>query len=171
MNLPDHHTAQRAATAARLALRPWRRHSLVVGTVGLGVAVLGALWAYVVPVTPDRRQGLIAAFEVERVLGLAPMHLWGPVWIGVGLLAFVSTRWPPANEVWGYIAVAFLLASWGGWYLVGMVFWEAPRSGLPAMVVWWIFAFMVWGISGLRNPDDVVLIDRDARHRGALGTP
>lgn len=131
---------------AWLALRPWRRHSLVVGIGGM-VYVLYGLTFFIPPVTEGRASALRLAFYL-------PPAVWGVVWTLVGLLAIASTRWPPASETWGYTTMTGLSALWGLFYAFGIPL-GAPVAGLTGFLVWVLVAFLWWGIAGLRNPDDV----------------
>jgi hypothetical protein len=133
-----------------LHLRPWKRHSFVLAVAGIvyicyGVALLA------VATDPARTIGLAVATQVMSIRG------WGVVWICVGTLAFLSSRWPPQSETWGYAAMSGLAAWWSACYgLAVLVVDEAPNSGVTAMLVWAMVAFLWWAISGLANPDDEV---------------
>lgn len=131
-----------------LGLRPWRRHSLVLA-VGGAVYLLVGLSYILTPATGTRRTSL------EVPLSIASLEAWGLVWVIVGLLAFASTRWPPASETWGYTAMSSLSALWSTFYAAATVM-GAPASTISAVLVWALFAFMWWAVSGLRNPDDLL---------------
>lgn len=131
-----------------MALRPWRRHSLVLAVAGACYFLVGFVYV-TVPVT-DERLGAIA-FAIR----LAPLPVWGVVWMTAGILCFASTRWPPANETWGYTVLASTSALWSTIYALSMLFFDAPATGITGVAVWALFGFMWWAISGLRNPDDV----------------
>ncbi|WP_248582611.1 hypothetical protein [Nocardioides sp. InS609-2] len=131
-----------------LALRPWRRHSLVLAVAGLVYILIGLVYI-LVPLTVDRSVAL------ELALRVAPPQVWGGVWVIVGLLSLASTRWPPTSETWGYTSMSSLAALWAAIYALSMLFFGAPRTGVTAVAVWSLLAFMWWSISGLRNPDDI----------------
>lgn len=131
-------------------LRPWQRHSQVVAGAGFvyfayGVALMS------IPASDSRARGL--------ALGISwmPLWAWGYVWIAVGVLALVSTRWPPASETWGYSALAGLAALWSLFYALSMIFLNTPLSGIAGTLVWGLVAYLWWGISGLRNPEEIVI--------------
>lgn len=132
-----------------LGLRPWRLHSFVLAVaaliyMGYGSAVLA------VPADEARAVGL------EVALAMMPMHGWGLVWIVVGVLALVSSRWPLTSERWGYVAMSSLAALWASFYALAIVLLDAPHDGIYGLMVWALVAFLWWGISGLRNPEDVL---------------
>lgn len=138
----------RTQLAPLLGLRPWRRHSLVLA-VGGAVYLLIGLSYIVTPTTSTR------ATALEVPLSIAGLDVWGALWIVVGLLTFASTRWPPASETWGYTAMSSLSALWAAFYAAAMCL-GAPLSTISAVLVWALFAFMWWAVSGLRNPEDLL---------------
>lgn len=77
---------------------------------------------------------------------------WGYVWILVGLLSIVSSRWPPISETWGYTVLTGQSAAWALFYAAGIVFNDAPMSTLSGVLSWGLIGFMWWAISGLVNP-------------------
>lgn len=131
-----------------LALRPWKRHSLVLAVAGTVYALVGISYIVSDP-TPSREAALKLAIH------WMPLPIWGCVWIFTGFLAFLSSRWPPASETWGYTTMTALAAGWAAFYLVGIVFMNAPAQGFSGVLVWGLVAFMWWAISGLVNPGEV----------------
>lgn len=131
-----------------MALRPWRRHSLVLAVGGLVYLFVGIAFIRM-PVTDTR------AASIELALRLAPMTVWGTVWVVTGILALASTRWPPATETWGYTAMTSLAALWSAIYALSMIFFDAPATSVSGVLVWALVGFLWWAISGLSNPDDV----------------
>lgn len=130
-------------------LRPWQKHSQVVAVAGLVYAMYGVALT-TIPPTDSRARGL------ELAIDWMPLQLWGVIWVAVGALALLSSRWPPASETWGYSAMAGLAALWSVFYLLGIIVFGAPMSGVAGTLVWGLVAFLWWGISGLRNPEDIV---------------
>lgn len=130
-----------------LALRPWQRHSLVLAVAGAAYIGIGASYALAAP-RPAR------ASSLELALNIMPLDGWGVVWVMVGLLGVLSSRWPPASETWGYSAMSCLAALWGGFYL-GAIVVGATAQAFTGAVVWFLVAFLWWAISGLSNPDQV----------------
>lgn len=130
-----------------MQLRPWQRHSLVLAVAGFVYVCVGMTYL-IVPLTADRTANLALALIV-------PIQWWGVLWVAVGVLSFASTRWPPQSKTWGYTTLAGLAGAWGSVYLLSVVFLHAPHVGLTGALVWYLVAFLWWGISGLINPDDV----------------
>lgn len=125
-------------------LRPWLRHSLVLAVAGTVYVLVGISYIVSVP-TPSREASLAVA------IAWWSLPAWGCVWIFVGCLAILSSRWPPASETWGYTAMTGLAAGWAAFYLVGIL-GGAPKQGFSGVLVWGLVAFMWWAISGLVNP-------------------
>lgn len=170
-----------------LHLRPWRRHSLVLGVAGVAYFLIG--YSYLrVPLTEDRRGALGLA------LSYVGMSFWGTVFMLVGLLAILSARWPPASETWGYTMLGGVSAVWSAMYLFTWIFSTAGAAGnhhlihlpdwwlfaggghwlpvhIPAtfigvpdstpntVILWALFGFLWWAISGLVNPKDIPLVE------------
>lgn len=126
-------------------LRPWRRHSLVVLVAGCAYIGIGATYILTEPVA-SRSSSLALA------LNLMPMSAWGVVWIAVGTLAIISSRWPPASETWGYSTLSGLSAWWAACYALGVVM-GAPSQSASNALLWGLVAFLWWAIAGLWNPD------------------
>ena len=139
-------------------LRPWQRHSLVLAVSGATYFAIGL--SYILSqVSPSRKDGLWV------LLSLAPMTFWGSIWIFVGALVVVSSRWPPASKTWGYAALSGLSSGWAAAYAVGFVF-GGPHATFSSVLVWGLVAFLWWSIAGLVNPDDMVsLLQEDEKRR------
>lgn len=135
-------------------LRPFQRHSLVLAVAGLVYIALGAVYAFTDP-TPQRLIGL------KLALVAMPLEAWGVLWMIVGALALLSSRWPPASKTWGYSALTGLAACWAGIYLVGVVLLGTPGTGLVGALVWALMGFLWWAIAGLVNPDDILAMVDD----------
>lgn len=129
------------------ALRPWRRHSLVLAVAGLLYVFLGLTYI-ITPVDPARAE----AFRIPLLW--LPLPVWGCLWVTTGLLAIISARWPPASETWGYSAMAGTAALWAS-FLAGGVALGAPATNLTGTLVFALLAFLWWAIAGLLNPDDL----------------
>lgn len=128
-----------------LALRDWQRHSLVLAVAGTVYLLVGVSYILAEP-NPTREIALRIALD------WMPFGAWGIVWIAVGSLAIISSRWPPASETWGYTTMTGLSAAWAGFYLAG-IFLGAPAQNISGVLVWGLMAFLWWAISGLVNPD------------------
>lgn len=145
MRLDRHAAATRRARW--LALRPWRRHSMVLLVAGVVYIMIGAAYAFT-PSNPQRT----AALSVP--LALAPLRAWAVLFILVGLLAILSARWPPASESWGYTTLSGLSTLWAMFYVWGMIL-GGTLTNITGAGLFGLLAFMWWAISGLRNPDEL----------------
>jgi hypothetical protein len=128
-------------------LRPWKRHSLVLMVAGLIYVLIGIANILTKP-TPDRVHALTYALQI------APMPVWGAIFVIAGILSIVSSRWPPVSKTWGYTVLTGLSAAWAGFYAVGIVFGDTPPSNLSGVLAWGLIGFMWWAISGLMNPGE-----------------
>lgn len=128
-------------------LRPWQRHSQVLAVGGLVYLLIGVAFI-TMPNNPDRNQAL------SVILQLAPLQFWGACWAIAGVMALISTRWPPPSKTWGYTALAGVAALWSSAYLVGILDGN-PVTGVLGSLVYGLFGFLWWAIAGLSNPDDL----------------
>lgn len=137
-----------------LSLRPFQRHSLVLliaGTVYIG---LGVVYTCTDP-SADRIRGMGWALDV------VPLKAWGGVWMVVGTLVVLSSRWPPASKKWGYSLLTLLSLCWSLIFLFSVVVFGTGESGLTGAFVWGLMSFLWWAIAGLTNPDDLIdMVDR-----------
>lgn len=131
--------------------RPWRRHSLVLFVAGFAYIFIGVTFI-VTELAPSRALALVIA------LSIAPIKVWGSVWILVGSLSVISSRWPPVMETWGYMVLTGFSAGWGATYVTGVILGESPAGNLSSSVTWFLMAFMWWAVSGLINPDRVTVM-------------
>jgi hypothetical protein len=131
-------------------LRPWKRHSLVLLVTGLVYVFIGIAY-----ITTGPRQSRTVALQIA--LDWWSLDVWGGVFILSGLLAILSSRWPPFSETWGYFVLTGLSAGWSGFYATGVIFGDSPTSNLNGALSWGLIAFLWWAISGLTNPTTVIL--------------
>lgn len=136
------------------ALRPWMRHSLVLMVAGL-VYIMVGITAFTAEPTPAREKALQFATQWWS------LEVWGAIFIFAGLLACISSRWPPVSETWGYTVLTGLSAGWAAFYGAGVVLGDSPASNLGGVFTWGLMAFMWWAISGLINPTGIhILLDK-----------
>lgn len=137
------------------SLKPWRRHSLVLMVSGIAYVMMGV--AYICsPSTPAREVALQYAIN-PTILGMTiPLSLvsWGWWFAVTGLVTIVSSRWPPVSRTWGYTLLTGLSVAWGLFYLAGVAFGNAPLINLTGAILWCVFGFMWWAVSGLIDPKD-----------------
>ena len=131
-------------------LRPWKRHSLILTVSGLLYVLVGFLYM----TAPPSRNREIA---LKVVLQVAPIETWGGIFIFSGVLAIISSRWPPFAETWGYMVLTGMSSGWAATYLLGILFFHAPNTSVSQVLLWGMMAFMWWAISGLLNPDKTVV--------------
>lgn len=133
-------------------LRPWKRHSTILAVAGSLYVLVGVQYVITGP-SPTRDLFLAAVLQV------APIQVWGGLFVAAGLLAIISARWPPVTETWGYMVLTGLSSGWGATYLTGVVFFHAPITGAGQAIIWGCLGFMWWGVSGLLNPDRTAVRD------------
>lgn len=127
-------------------LRPWQRHSMVLLVAGLVYVGIGYSFTFTEDPPPSRKLALHVA------LSWWSLDTWGFIFMGVGLLAILSTRWPARSLTWGYMALTGLSAAWSTVYFVGIWFGGSPGTNYSGGLVWALIAFLWWGVSGLLNP-------------------
>ena len=137
-------------------IRPWKRHSLILMVAGFLYAVVGFAYTTAAP-NPGRARSL------SFILEIAPQQFWGGLFIFSGILTMVSSIWPKDSGPWGYMILTGLSTGWSSIYLIGLLFFGSTTMNVTQIVLWAILAFMWWAISGLINPDEVVVIDHDFR--------
>lgn len=149
--------AEAMFTKQWLAVRPWRRHSTVLLVAGLAYVGIGISYILTEPTLARTR-----ALEVAS--SWWSLEHWGLVFIASGVLAVISARWPPFSQTWGYMVLTGLSTGWGTFYLTGIIFVNAPISGISSVLIWYLIGFMWWAVSGLLNPGEVIKNERNPRH-------
>lgn len=127
-------------------VRPFERHSLVLAVAGTVYLAIGYTYFNAGP-SPAR------AVALKYALNWVDYETWGYVWMSVGVLSIISSRWPPISETWGYIVLTGQSAAWSLFYFAGILFGEAPWSNFTSVLAWALIAFLWWAISGLVNPN------------------
>lgn len=133
------------ANHALWGLRPWKRHGKILTGAGLVYALIGVV--YIFAKANSNRE-----LSLTVLLRLAPIQFWGSVFVLAGVLAIISSRWPPFADTWGYVVLTSLSVGWGSAYLMGMIFLKTPLTNISGFLVWSLLGFLWWGISGLTNP-------------------
>lgn len=137
-----------------VGIRPFKRHSLVLLVAGVVYILLGGSYIFT-DMSPSREHALTVALD------WFPMTAWGVIFGFAGLLAIISSRWPPISETWGYTVLTGLSAGWGAFYAMGVIFRDSPTANLSGALIWGFMGFMWWAVSGLINPDVMAVINGD----------
>lgn len=128
-----------------LRLKPWKRHSLVLMVAGIAYIFFGLSYVFT---TPENAR--LAA--LEYAINWFPLTMWGWWFVVSGILTIVSSRWPPVSRTWGYTLLTGLAAAWSLFYFAGVLFGDSPTLNLSGGIIWGVFAFLWWAISGLVDP-------------------
>jgi hypothetical protein len=131
-------------------LRPFNRHSLILTFAGCAYTLTGANYVLASP-TSARQIALAVALQ------WFPLEFWGMLFIFVGLLTMLSSRWPRLSDSWGYAILTALSAGWSATYAAGVIFEKSPVANLTGTVQWGLLAFLWWAIPGLVTPDKTVV--------------
>lgn len=129
-----------------IGLRPIRTHSVVLTVAGFVYIAIGITYLSADP-TFQRLQAL------KYALNIIDYNTWGFVWIFVGVLSVVSSRWPPVSETWGYMLLTGQASAWALFFAASIVFGNSPQSNWTGVFSWGLLAFMWWAISKLVNPE------------------
>lgn len=136
-----------------IGLRPVRVHSVVLAVAGIVYIAVGITYL-TGEATPSRLQALVYALQIVEY------RQWGWVWIFVGLLSIISSRWPPVSETWGYFVLTGQAAAWALFYAAGVVFANTPTGNLSGTLSWGLIGFMWIMISKLVNPEVLKMLLR-----------
>lgn len=136
--------------------RQWKRHDVILCVGGLLYMLIGL---YYTGTTNSSTRNI----ALEILLRVAPMKFWGGVFIFAGIAGIISSRWPAFAETWGYVVLTSVSAGWAGAYLMGILFASAPLTNIISTLVFGLFAFMWWAVSGLLNPDKTAVATIEAR--------
>lgn len=137
-------------------IRKFERHSLVLFVAGTIYVLIGISY-FLSDIPPARQEALHYASYVMN------LNAWGLVWILVGVLAVISSRWPPISETWGYQALTGQSVAWSAFYLFGVVLHDTPTTNLAGFLTWGLLGFLWWAISGLINPNNLLRLRRHIR--------
>lgn len=130
-------------------LRPWKRHSLVLMAMGSIFICMG--WTYILTDPTAVRTD-----SLRMALNIAPLDVWGGAFIISGVMGMLSARWPEASERWGYTAMSGIASWWACCYLVSVILGWVAISSLTGFFLWASLPVLLWAISGLDNPHEVI---------------
>lgn len=136
--------------------REWKRHDVILCVGGLLYILVGLYYILT-------RHAQSRSTSLEILLRVFPITVWGGVFIFCGLLAIISSRWPQFAETWGYVVLTSISSGWAAAYLMGMLFGGAPYTNAISAIVWGLFGFIWWAVSGLLNPDKTAVTNGEAR--------
>jgi len=114
---------------------------------GSAYAFIGISYIYAEP-NPSREVAL------HYALNWFSLEVWGWWFVITGLVTMMSSRWPPVSRTWGYTLLTGLSVAWGGFYLAGILWYDSPITNISGAIVWGVFGFLWWAISGLIDPID-----------------
>lgn len=144
----------------KYGFRPYKRHSLVLTVAGLAYVIYGLLilftWEHEGP----------RASAISAGLSTAPLAFWGALFVLAGIVALVSSRWPAVSEKWGYVVLTGQSANWAAVYLAGLLFDNNTLAQTGGALLWGLLAFLCWALTGLMNPDDVVILEVEVPEDG-----
>lgn len=128
-----------------LALRPWGIRSRVLVLIGTIWAAIGIHYI-VSPWTTDARAARALA------LFLVDSHVfWGALFLGIGVLACISSRWPPHQDTWGYVGLVGTSTFWACVNAAGAFSTDLVKGATGALV-WAALAYLLYSISLLAEP-------------------
>ncbi|MFD0405632.1 hypothetical protein [Kitasatospora sp. NPDC127116] len=116
-------------TAVHRAARRLGRRGAVLTFKGIMAAIYG--YSLLVQPPQDTR-------GIRLLLDLMPLHAWGWVWIGAGLLAIGCAWRQPGRDWLGYPAICLVVAPWALGSLASWWLYDNPR-GWASAVVWGAF--------------------------------
>lgn len=141
-----------------LMFRPWRRHGLVLTVGGLVYILMGI--SFLTLGNLSRKDEL----SVEVALQIMSVKAWAIVFITAGFLSCLSSRWPVTSDNWGYMLLCGLSSAWSAIYFLGYFIGNGTILNINSGFIWFLASFIWWAISGLVNPQNVVVVEV---HNGA----
>lgn len=137
--------------------RHWTRHSLVLSVAGLIYVGIGV--AFILsPGYVGKDPSLKVALQWLSLTG------WGVVYIVCGSLGMLAGFAPVGKKTFGYMILTGLSSLWAGFYVMSVIFGEAPKLTLLSGLIWILLAFIWWAVSGLISPEHLKAMmsnDRD----------
>lgn len=138
--------------------RQLRRLGRQLGRRGAILLSFGFIWVAsgygrIVQPQPDQR-------GLKLLLDLAPLTVWGWLWVAAGLIAVVSA-WLPEGADWpGFLALPLVLLPWMLSYVATWLLGDYER-GWVAALVWGAAAVPVLVVAGWREPPRPKRIEND----------
>lgn len=123
--------------AALSPCRILRRIDERLGRRGSYLACAGSAWTFYgigLMVTP--RPGTVKGMLLLR--SIAPMWVWGLIWVACGLTAIVFAFAGTGRDRWGFVAAILPTLMWAGAYLIAILAGDFPSAWASAAT--WTFA-------------------------------
>lgn len=128
-----------------ITYRPWDRHGVILMAGGVAYVAIGLNYIFETQ-SESRIEVMFYALRIMSFTG------WGIGFVLVGLIAFVSARWPNWNKTWGYVVLAGWSAAWSSLWFSGVLLTDAKIAYLSTGAIWALLGFLWWGVSGLISP-------------------
>ena len=127
---------------------PWKRHGLILLASGSYFIVFG-FNLFLSGDELERREEIIVS-----ALRIMPTRGWAWLFIFLGAVIIIVSRFKCFRPSWGYMILVGHGSAWTAVYFVGYVFDGAPIANLNYGLIWMIFSFKWYLVSGLVNPDN-----------------
>lgn len=137
-------------------VKPWDRHGLILVTAGVSYILVGIAFL-LSEETETRRKNLQYAIDIM------PYKCWCMVFIVVGVIAIISSRWPSTPRTLGYSILTGWTAAQAAVYILGGLSDPLNLSYVATGFVWCLVGFLWWAIGGLICPPT----ERGSRGRNA----
>ncbi|MFD5425200.1 hypothetical protein [Streptomyces sp. NPDC127084] len=109
-------------------------------------------YGQIVQPQPDRR-------GLKLLLDIAPLTVWGWLWVTAGLIA-IASAWLPEGADWpGFLALPLMVLPWMTSYLASWLLGDFDR-GWVAALVWGAIAIPVLVVAGWRESPRLKRIER-----------
>ncbi|MFF6829655.1 hypothetical protein [Streptomyces longwoodensis] len=112
----------------------WRCAGRRLGYRGLGLLVCGMGWInWGMGLVCDPRYGTVRG--AAALTQIAPMHVWGWVWVTSGVIACAAAVMSARRDWWGWAAAVGMPVVWAAAYTSARALGEFPQ-GLTSGLTW-----------------------------------
>lgn len=133
-----------------------------LGRRGSYLACAGSAWTmYGIGVMLAPRVGTVRGMLLLR--GIAPMWVWGLVWVICGLTAVCFAFAGTGRDRWGFAAAVLPTLLWAGAYFVAMLNGDFPSAWVSA-ATWLFAASRLLIVSGWPEPTTSQQCRQDTAH-------